>query len=77
MFIEEDRHNVQEDGENIDDRGENDTEDSENDEVLSNYESDDRDEGYSIESDEDIPICLVTKFVETRKSKVGPDGKLI
>lgn len=56
MLIEEDRHNVQEDGENIDDRGENETKVSEKDVILSNCKSDDRDQGFTFESDEDMPF---------------------
>lgn len=44
---------------------------------MSNYKYDDRDEGFVIESDEDMTICLVMKSVETQKSKVGRDGKLV
>lgn len=56
IFIEEDRHNVKKGRENIDDRGENETKVSEKDVILSNCKSNDRDQGFTFESDEDMPF---------------------
>lgn len=56
IFIEEDRHNVKKGRENIDDWGENETKVSEKDVVLSNCKYDDRDQGFTFESDEDMPF---------------------